>query len=88
MYGLPTLRDFRPAGAPAPQSMSALCGAGAPAGEKTTDDDSPRIGNFAGGSVNNARLTCERQKGTLYALVVDLQGRFDSRVMEVGDEGD
>ena len=42
----PTLRDFRPAGAPAPQWISAFCGAGAPTGEKTTDHHFPRTEVF------------------------------------------
>jgi len=46
---LPTLSDSRPAGAPALQWNSAFCSAGAPAGVKTTDYDSPKIGIFAGG---------------------------------------
>jgi hypothetical protein len=48
--GLPTLYDFRPAGAPALQWDLAFCGAGALAGVKTTDHDSQRIGIFTRGS--------------------------------------
>ncbi len=47
--GLPFLCDSRPAGAPALQWGSAFCSAGAPAGVKTTDHDSSRIGIFARG---------------------------------------
>ncbi len=43
---LPTLRNSRPAGL-ALQWISAFCSAGAPAGEKTTDRDFPRISLFS-----------------------------------------
>lgn len=55
---LPTLRGSRPAGAPALQWISALCGAGAPAGEKTKATYFRESGFITRGSA----VSCQSQR--------------------------